>query len=136
MQISVHLTYLGRPSRSKIRIVLKEDNAKARASKKYREKIKSLEWLEKQRKRSKDYRASMNEQQRAHYNEKAKERMRKLRERKKLSAEDAQPNKRVMRSEATRKKELRQRKTELQRQYRSKMSGQKKTCHQKQGCCI
>lgn len=121
-------------ARGSLKIVLKENakSSKAQASKRYREKKKSAEWLDKERLRVKQYRNSMTDEQQKASNEKAKERMRKMRARKKEAA--GGKTKTVTRSEEEKKISLRAYKTEKQRQYRAEYSAQKKRAIRAKDC--
>ena len=108
-------------------------SVKAEQSRLYRERKKSKEWLSQQAERSRNQRRSMTDEQRKHYNEKAKERMRRLRERKVQGARsgNSEPSasNSVKWSEARNKRERRQYKTMKQREYRSKMTGNQKRAY-------
>jgi len=104
---------------------------KAIASKLYREQKKSEEWLEKERERCRNYRATMSDEQRERTREKGRERARRFRERKREKAGKLAVSNKIKKvsspSTAREKaKRLREYKTQKQREYRARMSGNKK----------
>lgn len=114
-------------------VVKFKSTSKADAAKAYRERKKCEAWLDNERQRLRDYRANVSEDQRKRNNEKTKERMRRMRERKKNGAgvstpasHPAQQEAKVTRSVAEKRKDRRRYKTEKQREYRAAMSSQKK----------
>ena len=99
--------------------------SKAGQSKAYRERKKCDEWFEKQAERSRDQRKSMTDAQRVHYNEKAKERMKRMRERKR-GGRDVKKATTSKPKSADNKKDLRDYKTMRMREYRANHTGNKK----------
>ena len=108
-----------------------KNKKKAEQCRKYREQKHCEEYRETERQRVKLYRDSMDEDQRRRYNEGSKERMRRSRAKKKAAEKpSASAEKKVKkpatRSHATKAAEMREYKRLKMREYRAKMSGNKK----------